>query len=86
MTDAEYNGWTNWATWFVVSEIENNADWYRQSQRLVRTEAAAEEFARLAEASLFPSADVTSYGEMSRSEFDDVDWEEIRETLLNNES
>jgi hypothetical protein len=84
MSDEGYNGYTNWATWFVVSELENNAEWYKLTQRLVRTEAPAEEFKKLAKTCLFPSADVTSYGEMGRSNFEDVNFEEIRDTLLNN--
>ncbi|MFD4858370.1 hypothetical protein [Streptomyces atratus] len=78
-----YNGWTNWATWFVSSELENNTEWYRKMQALVRTEASEEEFARLAEECLFPSSSATTYGEMSRSEFGDVDWKDLRETLIN---
>ncbi|MFI0265592.1 hypothetical protein [Streptomyces luteogriseus] len=78
----KYNGWTNWATWFVVSEMENHQDWHRQYERLVRTEADASDFERIAKECLFPSSSVTHYGEMSRKEFGDVDWDDIRDTLL----
>ncbi|MBD0733992.1 hypothetical protein [Streptomyces sp. CBMA29] len=82
MSDETYNGWTNWATWFVISEMENNLGWYGQYERLTRTEAAPEEWKEVAQKALFPSVDVTSYGELSREQFENVDWTQIRKVLL----
>lgn len=76
-----YNGWRNWATWFAVSEMENDRDTYQCLQRLARTEADADEYRQLAQKLMFPTAQFAAYGEMSRAEFADVDWEEIRSTL-----
>lgn len=78
----DYNGYTNWATWFVSNELQNDVEWYKATQRLVRLEAPVEEFQKLAEQSLFPSTADTEYGEMSRREFGDVDWDELRTAFL----
>lgn len=82
MSDETYNGWTNWATWFVISEMENNRGWSGQYERLTGTKAAPEEFKEVAQKAMFPSADVNSYGALSREKFEDVDWDQIRKILL----
>lgn len=81
MSDEDYNGWSNWATWYVSSELSNNFEWNKKLERLVRTEAPAEDFEKLARESLFPSG-ATTYGEMSLAKLEDVNWNEIRDTEI----
>lgn len=86
-----YNGCANWATWSVISTLDNMAGWYQDVIDLVRTDEPddADDVRKYVEKLLFsepdgemhPSEKETLRGwrrYMSQEEFDTVDWEEVR--------
>lgn len=85
-----YYGYTNWATYFVCSHLDNVEDWYKEIRRLVRRDRTDKEIREYVEGLFFEPIDVNAYHadqetqrgmqhEMSRREFEDVDWDEVRE-------
>jgi hypothetical protein len=82
MSGTHNGGYTNWATWFVVSEMQNYQKWYELYEKLIRAKAPAEEFENVARKCMCPHPNGTDYDKILHEHFADVDWNNIRETLI----
>lgn len=96
MNDTTYNGAKNWATWFVSAHIENVEDWYREAMRQAERDRTNRALREYVEGLFFEPVDPFTHhsdqstqtymqDHMSREEFANVDWDEVRESLLPDE-
>ncbi|MFJ6010229.1 hypothetical protein ACIQHZ_31590 [Streptomyces halstedii] len=86
-----FNGCANWATWYVCAHIKNVEDWYWEAMR--KAERSQSDLKDYVESLFFFPVDPFSHhsdqntqesmqDNMTREEFETVDWEEVQESLL----
>ena len=85
--DNTYNGWANYATWNVSLHLNNEYEWYKGLQGLVRNccinetklDAIEEMTSALPKYVAMLSNDDGSFGDLAADELKEVYWEEIAE-------